>query len=178
MNEANCSETNCPHAALLAKARAACLSCPRGGRPAGHGGTISHEAAGDAIVQREAIKFDRGPRGQVTRLPASVEEKTAELYRRWCGLDTIDALLALHVCNGGTTENFGDYLCRVAATIEKFQPKRSNFRATAWLRFKGLVKRFAMFDKVRTWDDGHGGAIRRERDGSELTLFAAAGVRV
>lgn len=167
MNEANCTSGNCPHKALLEKARAACLSCPRGGRPAGHGGTVSADAAGERIVHRDAIKMDKTPRAQVTTLPPAVEEQLGELFRRWCGLDTIDALLALHICNGGTTENFGRYLCRVRSSIDALDPSRPAMRATAWAKFKALVKRFAMFDKVRSWNAGHGGAIRREREADE-----------
>ena len=116
------------------------------------------------MVERSAAYVDRTPRGQVTTLPAEVEERTAELFRRWCMLDTIDALLVLHVCNGGTPKSFGDYLVRVSAAIEKLRPTRTNFRSTAWTKFKALVARFAGFDKVRTWNDGHGGGIRMERE--------------
>lgn len=161
----------------MEKARAACLACNHI-EPAGHGGRVSYDAAGENNVRKSAVYIDRSPRGQVTALPADVEEKTAELYRRWCGLDTIDALLALHVCNGGTPGNFGAYLSRVAAAIESLNPERPSLRATAWLRFKGLIKRFAAFDKVRTWDDGHGGAIRREREAGEAALFDFAGVEL
>lgn len=171
MNDANCTESNCPHRDLLAKARAACLACPRGGRPAGHGGQVSMEAAGERIVNRERAYIDRTPRGQVTALPRDVEEKTAELYRRWCGLDTIDALLALHVSNGGTCDTFGAYLIRVRSSIDALRPERPAMRATAWAKFKALVRRFAMFDKVRSWDDGHGGAIRKEREAARDPLF-------
>lgn len=135
---------------------------------------VSYEAAGERIVKREQLDVDRSPRSQVTNLPADVEEKTAELYRRWCCLDTIDALLALHVCNGGTCENFGAYLVRVRASIDALRPERPAMRATAWAKFKSLVKRFAIFDKVRTWNDGHGGAIRKTQ---ETPLFDFAGVK-
>jgi hypothetical protein len=161
----------------MEKARAACLSCDHID-PAGHGGTISYDAAGERIVQRESAYIDRSPRGQVTTLPPDVEERTAELFRRWCGLDTIDALLALHVCNGGTPNEFGAYLLRVQSAIDRLHPQRANFRSTAWTKFKGLLKRFAGFDKVRTWDDGHGGAIRKEREATACPLFANAGVQV
>ena len=69
----------------------------------------SYEAMGERLVEQERLDVDRSPRGQVTTLPLEVEERTAELFRRWCGLDTIDALLLLHVCNGGKCENFGAY---------------------------------------------------------------------
>ena len=111
-------------------------------------------------------------------MPREVEERTAELYRLWCQLDTVDALLALHVCNGGTTNNFGAYLLRVRDAIDILNPKRDNFRATAWARFKGLMRRFSGFDKIRSWNDGHGGAIRKERDAMACDLFDRAGVRI
>ena len=173
----NCTPEKCPHRALMEKARAACLACDHI-EPAGHGGTVSYDAAGERIVQRKKIAFDRTPRGQVTTLPPEVEERTAELYRRWCMLDTIDALLVLHVCNGGTTNNFGDYLLRVRNAIDTLQPARASFRATAWARFKGLLRRFSGFDKIRSWNDGHGGAIRREREATACDLFASVGVRI
>lgn len=173
----NCSHAKCPHRALMEKARAACLACDHI-EPAGRGGMVSFNAAGENTVQRLKLAFDRSPRGQVTELPADIEEKLADLFRRWCGLDTIDALLALHVCNGGTPATFGDYLARAAADIQALKPGRASLRATAWLRFKGLVRRFAAFDKVRTWDDGHGGAIRREREAGETPLFSDAGVEL
>ena len=178
MNKKNCTPANCPHAALIEKARAACLACTCGGEPAGHGGLVSADAAGEAIISRQRVYIDRSPRGTVTKLPPMVEEKTAELYRMWCQLDTVDALLSLHVCNGGTTNNFGDYLLRVRNAIDTLQPARASFRATAWARFKGLLRRFSGFDKIRSWNDGHGGAIRREREATACDLFESVGVRI
>ena len=152
----------------MEKARAACLSCDHL-LPAGHGGVKSYDAMGERLVQREKIAFDRSPRPQVTPLPADVEERTAELYRRWCGLDTIDALLLLHVSNGGTTATFGAYLDRVRRTIERMDVTRDSYRATAWAKFQRLIRRFAPFlrGRLQSWDDGHGGAIRKEREGAE-----------
>ena len=164
----NCTPEKCPHRALMEKARAACLACDHT-TPAGHGGVKSYDAMGDGLVQREKIAFDRSPRGQVTTLPAEVEERTAELYRRWCMLDTIDALLMLHVSNGGTCATFGAYLDRVRQAIDRLDCKRESYRATAWAKFQRLIRRFAPFLKGRlqAWDDGHGGAIRKEREVAE-----------
>ena len=152
----------------MEKARAACLACDHL-LPAGHGGVKSFDAMGERLVQREKIAFDRTPRGQVTTLPAEVEERTAELYRSWCGLDTVDALLVLHVSNGGTTATFGAYLDRVRQEISSLDCTRENYRATAWAKFQRLVRRFAPFlkGKLHSWDDGHGGAIRKEREAAE-----------
>lgn len=152
----------------MEKARAACLACDHT-EPAGHGGMVSFDAAGERTVQRQSVLIDRTPRGQVTPLPADVEERTAELYRRWCGLDTIDALLMLHVCNGGTCATFGAYLERVRQTISRLDCTRESYRATAWAKFQRLIRRFAPFLKGRlhSWDDGHGGAVRKEREGAE-----------
>lgn len=160
----NCTPEKCPHRALMEKARAACLSCDHID-PAGHGGTISYEAAGDGVVQREMCAANE-PRGQVTALPPEVEERTAELYRRWCGLDTIDALLLLHVTNGGTCANFGAYLLRVRDAIDGIGCRRDAYRATAWAKFQSLIRRFKPFlrSKLHSWTDGHGGAIRKERE--------------
>ena len=164
----NCTPEKCPHRALMEKARAACLSCDHL-QPAGHGGVKSYDSMGERLVQREKIAFDRTPRGQVTALPAEVEERTAELYRRWCGMDTIDALLMLHVSNGGTCATFGAYLDRVRRTIERMDVTRDSYRATAWAKFQRLIRRFAPFlrGRLQSWDDGHGGAIRKEREGAE-----------
>ncbi len=174
----NCTPEKCPHRALLEKARAACLSCDHT-TPAGHGGVASFDAMGERILQREKICLDRSPRGQVTTLPADVEERTAELYRRWCGLDTIDALLMLHVSNGGTCATFGSYLRRIYETIGKIDCTRDSYRATAWAKFQSLVRRFKPFlkSKLHAWNDGHGGAIRRvrtqaEREAMQGDLFA------
>ena len=163
----NCTPEKCPHRALMEKARAACLSC--GTVPSGHGGTCSYEAMGERLVERERKVFANEPRGQVTALPPEVEERTAELYRRWCGLDTIDALLMLHVCNGGTCATFGAYLDRVRRTIERMDVTRDSYRATAWAKFQRLIRRFAPFlrGRLHSWDDGHGGAVRKEREGAE-----------
>jgi hypothetical protein len=160
----NCTPSKCPHRELLEKARKACLSCDHI-EPSGHGGMVSYEAAGERIVNRQAAYIDRSPRGQVTNLPSVVEERTAELYRRWCGLDTIDALLMLHVSNGGTCATFGAYLNRVGETIAKLDCTRESYRATAWAKFQSLIKRFKPFlkSKLHSWNDGHGGAIRKER---------------
>ena len=165
----NCTPEKCPHRALLEKARSACLSCDHT-TPAGHGGVASLDAMGERILHREKICFDRSPRGQVTTLPADVEERTAELYRRWCGLDTIDALLMLHVSNGGTTATFGAYLLRVKDAIEKSDCGRDSYRATAWAKFQSLIRRFKPFlkSKLHAWNDGHGGAVRKERTCAEL----------
>lgn len=165
----DCTLKKCPHRELMEKARAACLSCGHI-EPSGHGGVVSYDAAGERVIEREKAAFDRSPRGQVTALPAEVEERTAEVYRRWCELDTIDALLLLHVCNGGTTANFGDYLDRVATAIGRLDVRRESFRATAWAKYKALIRRFAPLLKSRlhSWTDGHGGAVRRERAAAEL----------
>ena len=87
----------------------------------------------------------------------------------WCQLDTIDALLMLHVCNGGTTANFGEYLDRVRRTIERMDVTRDSYRATAWAKFQRLIHRFAPFihGRMHSWDDGHGGAVRSEREDAE-----------
>ena len=125
----------------------------------------SYEAMNECLVEQERLDVERSPRGQVTTLPFEVEEQTAELYRRWCGLDTIDALLLLHVCNGGTTANFGAYLLRVCGAIERANVGRDNYRATAWAKWKRLVSRFAQWmrgERLQSWSQGHGGAKRRE----------------
>lgn len=161
----DCIREKCPHKALMERARAACLSCARA-ESSGRGGTISLDAAGERLIERERLHFLKEPRGQMTALPPDVEDLTAELYRRWCGLDTIDALLVLHVSNGGTCASFGAYLCRVADAIAAADVRRPAFRATAWAKFRRVVRRFAPFLKGRlhSWTDGHGGAIRRERE--------------
>ena len=144
----------------MEKARAACLACDHVD-PSGHGGVASFDAMGERLVERERLDVYAGPRGQVTALPPDVEETTAELYRRWCGLDTIDALLMLHVCNGGTCAQFGDYLDRVRRTIERLNCTRDNYRATAWEKWRRLVARFAPFircERLQSWGKGHGGA--------------------
>ena len=145
----------------MEQARAACLACDHT-EPSGHGGTVSYDAAGERIVQREKISFDSSPRGQVTTLPPKVEERVAELFRRWCMLDTIDALLMHHVCNGGTCGNFGAYLMRVHGTIERADVGRVSYRATAWAKFQRLIRRFAPFlrGRLQAWRPGHGGAKR------------------
>ena len=164
----NCTPEKCPHRALIEKARNACLSCDHI-EPAGHGGSVSYDAAGERIVHRDKKLFLNEPRGQVTTLPPEVEDRTAELYRRWCQLDTMDALLVLHVCNGGTTATFGAYLDRVRRAVDRMDVGRDSFRATAWARFQRLVRRFAPFlrGRLHAWDDGHGGAIRKEREQDE-----------
>lgn len=167
MNDASCTPSNCPHAALLEKARAACLSCPRGGKPAGHGGTVSADAAGERIISRSAAYIERGPRGQVTNLAPATEEKTAELFRRWVGLDTIDALLALHLSNGGTCSNFGLYLQRTREAIVKYNPTRPSMRATAWSKWQALLRRIPVLAAVQSWSKGHGGAKHGQRKGCE-----------
>ena len=160
----DCTPETCPHGALMEKARAACLSCDHT-HPSGHGGMCSYEAMTECLVEQERLDVERSPRGQVTTLPLEVEERTAELFRRWCGLDTIDALLLLHVCNGGKCENFGAYLLRVCGAIERANVGRDNYRATAWAKWKRLIKRFAQWmkgERLQSWSPGHGGAKRRE----------------
>ncbi len=175
----DCTPERCPHRALMERARTACLACDRGADPTDHAGMVSYEAAGERIVHRERMRmFAPEPRGQVTTLPPEVEERTKDLYRAWCQMPPVDALLALHVCNGGTPATFGEFLRRVADDIERARPAREAFRATAWAKFKSLVARFAMFDKVRTWTDGGGGAVRREREERDTPLFDVMGVRL
>ena len=148
----------------MERAREACLTCDHTS-PSGHGGIASYDAMGERLVEQEKIAFRNEPRGQVTTLPLEVEERTAELYRRWCGLDTIDALLLLHVCNGGTCENFGAYLLRVHGAIERADVGRANYRATAWAKWKRLIARFAQWmkgERLQSWSPGHGGAKRSE----------------
>lgn len=160
----NCTPEKCPHGALMEQARAACLACDHID-PAGHGGVRSYDAMNECLVEKERLDVDGSPRGQVTTLPLEVEERTAELFRRWCGLDTIDSLLLLHVCNGGTTANFGTYLSHVHDVIERANVGRKSYRATAWAKWKSLIKRFAPYmrgERLQSWRPGHGGAKRRE----------------
>lgn len=177
----DCIREKCPHKALMERARAACLSCGRA-ESSVRGGTISLDAAGERLIERERLHILKEPRGQMTALPPDVEDLTAELYRRWCGLDTIDALLLLHVSNGGTCASFGAYLGRVADAIAAADVRRPAFRATAWAKFRRTVRRFAPFLKGRlhSWTDGHGGAIRREREREDAqpSLFDLPGARV
>lgn len=164
----DCTPEKCPHRGLMEAARAACLSCGHV-EPSGRGGVASFDAMGERLVERERLPLPREARGQVTALPAEVEERTAEVFRRWCALDTIDALLMLHVCNGGTTANFGGYLDRVARAIARAGTGRRSYRATAWAKYKALVRRFepVLKSRLHSWTDGHGGAVRREREGAE-----------
>lgn len=178
---ASCTERNqchpkiCPHRALVKQARSACIDCDHL-IPAGKGGTISADKAGERVIHKESAYIDRTPRGQVTTLPPEVEEKVADLFRRWCSLDAFDALLLLHITNGGTTKNFGDFLNRTLHNLAPLHPEREAFRATAWLHFQRLIRKFATFDKVRTWNDGAGGAVRREREANAMPLFDFGGV--
>lgn len=165
----DCTPDKCPHRDLMARARAACLGCSHV-EPSGRGGTCSVDAMGERVLHRERMAFANEPRGTVSALPAEVEERTAEVYRRWCMLDTVDALLLLHVCNGGTTANFGAYLGRVAEAIARMDVGRESFRATAWAKWRALMRRFMplLRSRLHSWDDGHGGAVRRERVGAEM----------
>lgn len=200
MNEKDCTPKNCPHAklltearqacasctsptctpgtcqnaALLERARAACIKCTRGGKPSGRGGQVSIEAAGEAVIERSAAYIDRSPRGQVTKLGQRTEDMAAELFRRWQGLDTIDSLLALHLANGGTCANFGAYLERTHAAIDKLRPERKTFRATAWSKWQGILKRLPLLRGVQSWSKGHGGAKPGQGKGREHK-FADAG---
>ncbi len=173
----NCTPKTCPHRALMEKARAACLACQHT-EPSGRGGMVSYEAAGEGLVTRQRLDVNREPRGSVTDLPPDIEAKVAELLRDWCAMDSLDALLALHVANGGTPQEFGAYLQRVAAQIAKLQPERRAFRATAWARFKALAARCSVFGRLRSWADGHGGAVRKEREADALPLAEFGGWEV
>ena len=157
-NAKNCTPENCPHRALLDKARTACLSCTCGGAPAGKGGMVSLEAAGERNIEREAKYIDRTPRGQVTNLPAEVEDRVAEQVRSWLSVDPVDYLLALHTCNGGKVKDFGAYLERTAQAIDKLRPERKSFRATAWAKWQRIVKRIPGISAVQSWSKGGGGA--------------------
>ena len=121
------------------------------------------------LSQQGLAKWEAGNNPNKGKPGKKAEERAAELYRRWCGRATIDALLMLHVSNGGTCATFGAYLDRVRQTISGLDCTRENYRATAWAKFQRLVRRFAPFLKGRlqSWDDGHGGAIRKEREGAE-----------
>ncbi len=168
----NCSIEKCPHRALLEQARQACLACGHDA-PSGHGGMVSFEAAGENTVSRLALDVGREPRGNISPLPPDVEERVVAIFREWCSLDSLDALLMLHVANGGTPASFGAYLSRVWDAIDRDRPLRHSHRATVWARFKSLVRRFAPFlrGRLHAWSDGHGGAIRRERIASENNLM-------
>lgn len=159
MNEKNCTPDNCPHAALLERARAACLACTCGGRPAGHGGQVSIEAAGERIVERQAVEIDRTPRGQVTNLPPAVEQSVADLLRGWLDLSAVEVLLVHHICNGGTTQTFGAKLVQLREVINRMKPQRSGMRATAWAQWRSIMCRFPFMAKLQSWKPGHGGAV-------------------
>ncbi len=167
----NCTPAKCPHRALLEKARAACLACNHIA-PAGHGGTISYEAAGELLVERQRLDAEdslrkhaaqldgEDLRTRATQLPEAVEEKLRLLLHTVTGLDTVDALLALHVANGGTCTNFGDYLLRLATVIRLYNPRRKGFRATASSRWEKLKLRFAPFGVLQSWEPANNSGAR------------------
>ena len=161
-----CTPDTCPNAALLERARAACLACTCGGKPAGHGGQVSFEAAGEAVVERSAAYIDRSPREQVTTLPPAVEGKVADLLRGWLDLSAIEVLLVHHICNGGTTNTFGDKLAKISEKIASMNPQRTGMRATAWAQWKSIMRRFPFMAKLQSWKPRHGGAV------SPLRYFA------
>lgn len=163
MNEKDCTPKNCPHAKLLADARAACIKCTRGREPSGRGGQVSIEAAGEAIVGRSAAYIDRSPREQVTTLPPAVEGKVADLLRGWLDLSAIEVLLVHHICNGGTTNTFGDKLAKISEKISSMNPQRTGMRATAWAQWKSIMRRFPFMAKLQSWKPGHGGAVSRDK---------------
>lgn len=132
------------------------------------------EAAGDAVINRGRLYIDRTPSGTVSALPQEAEDKAADLFRRWQGLDTIDSLLALHLANGGTCADFGAYLARVRASIDKLKPERPAMRATAWSKWQGILKRLPLLRGVQSWSKGHGGAKPGQGKGREHK-FADAG---
>lgn len=158
----NCSPSRCPHRKLMEQARAACLSCEGGGEPTGKAGMVSFDAAGESVVSKTMLHRSTLSLPRVTSLPSEHEDVIADLFRSWVSLSAVDALLVLHVCNGGTTADFGTFLATVSDSIARMDPERPAMRATAWARFKALVRRFSVVDKVRTWTDGHGGAVRKE----------------
>lgn len=178
MNESNCSTQNCPHAELLAqaraaciacnstkcepslcpnesilgKARAACLHCPRGREPAGRGGTISFDKAGELVVNREAKYIDRSPRGQVTSLPLEQEERIADIMRKWVMLTPQDILLIHHICNGGKVSTFGAYLAATRKRIDQFKNiTDKSFRATAWGMWQVILDTIPTFKALEVW---------------------------
>lgn len=154
----NCTPDKCPHRALLEKARAACLSCDHL-LPAGHGGTISYDAAGERTIMRQVEPTHRSVASiQATPLPIDVEDKLRMLLNVVTGLDSIDALLALHIANGGTPNTFGRYLLRIVDAVQSFDPARPSFRATVLNRWNSIKKRFEPFSVIQSWKPGHGGA--------------------
>ena len=167
----NCTPAKCPHKALMEKARAACLACNHIA-PAGHGGTISYEAAGELLVERQRLDAEdslrkhaaqldgEDLRTRATQLPEAAEEKLRLLLHTVTGLDTVDALLALHVANGGTCANFGDYLLRLATVIRLYNPRRKGFRATASSRWEKLKLRFAPFGVLQSWEPANNSGAR------------------
>lgn len=177
-----CSPDKCPHRALMEKARAACLHCAHIDNPGNRSGTISAEKAGERVIHKEAAYIDRSPRGQVTNLPPEVEEKAKEFFMSWANLNTIDALLCLHVVNGGTCNDFKYYLMKVAEHIEKqhLDRDKDNYRSTAHAKFENIIKRIPIMNLVKTWSEGHegGGSIAKEIKKLSMPLFDNAGVEV
>ena len=178
MTPMNCTTEKCPHRALLEKARKACLSCDHV-LPAGHGGTISYEAAGENVVYGMVEPTHGSGGARAMALPEAVEERLRMLLHTVTGLDTLDALLLFHVANGGTCGTFGAYLLRIVEAVRSFNPGRDGFRATAHIRWQRLKDRFAPFAALQSWKPvGSGAKVapnRMPRKGASETPQAASG---
>lgn len=90
-----------------------------------------------------------------TDLPESVENTLRTLLKTVTSMDALDVLLILHVCEGGAPNTFGPWLNREFEVARTYGAVLS--RATAKAKWDAICKKFAPFNKLRSWGIGHGG---------------------
>lgn len=97
------------------------------------------------------------PSTPATRLPEDVEDILRRLLCTVTALAPLDALLVLHVAQGGTPSTFGSYINRFKAQCNGYGAEIS--RATAKAKWESICKRFSPFAALRSWGIGHGGRL-------------------
>ena len=97
-----------------------------------------------------------------TRLPAFAEDALRGLFAAAAALEPIDALLLLHVANGGTFAGFGRAVDALADRLGRFARSGGMSRQLAQIRWENLTRRFAPFAALRKRAQKHKGGTNEK----------------
>lgn len=133
---------------LLRYFSARCISCKRTNQDDIRIEKSPHNVRPDL---KQAVKQE--PSEQATNLPEEIENTLRRILMTITALDPLDALMLLHVANGGTPTTFGRFVNRVFDEARLYGP--SITRMTARAKWLAICKTFAPFAKLRQWAEGH-----------------------
>lgn len=103
------------------------------------------------------------PWGNVTRLPADVEDTLRHFLFAVTSLDALQFVAALHLLRRGERRALADTIRALAADVRMYlgKPGEITHRATIWAKWRKIVGRMPELRAAALKWDGHGGRPKR-----------------